>query len=193
MSDETQPRKKGGAKKGKAQLHPLKMLTDEVQHLICSFIRAGAFAHVAAEAAGIPVEVFELWIEQAKKKRNARFKLFVIAVRRAQAEARIAAEIKILKDSPLDWLKSGPGRENSTRQGWTAPTKPLVQNNTQVNMLLAPELQGLFAAILQVLAPFPEARAAVAAALAQAGSEEGHKGGTRKQIAASLGQTPPGG
>jgi hypothetical protein len=48
--------------------------------------------------------------------------------------------------------------------------RPIVhEENTQVNILLSPEMQGVFAGILQVLAPFPEARAAVAQALAGAG------------------------
>jgi hypothetical protein len=160
---------------------PRHLLTPEVQQTICQFIRAGGFPHVACEAAGIPIEVYESWLELAKKKRHKRYRDFVIAVRAAQAQARLAAEIKILQENPLDWLKSGPGRESPNLPGWTAPTKPLVQTNNQVNLLLAPEMQGLFAAILRVLGPFPEARAAVALALAQS-SEDGLEKSTRKLI-----------
>jgi hypothetical protein len=41
-----------------------------------------------------------------------------------------------------------------------------IKHNSQINVLLHPQMQGLFAAILQALAPFPEARAAVAGMLA---------------------------
>jgi hypothetical protein len=61
----------------------------------------------------------------------------------------------------------GPGQEGQGLPGWSAPLKPVInQDNRQVNVLLSPELMGVFAAILQILAPFPEARAAVAEALA---------------------------
>ena len=47
--------------------------------------------------------------------------------------------------------------------------KPSVNHtNNTINLLLHPEMQSLFAAILQVLAPFPEARQAVSEALAGA-------------------------
>jgi hypothetical protein len=40
------------------------------------------------------------------------------------------------------------------------------QTNNTINLLLHSEMQSLFAAILQVLAPYPEARQAVSEALA---------------------------
>jgi hypothetical protein len=43
------------------------------------------------------------------------------------------------------------------------PHAPATTN--QFNLLLHPQLTGLFGAILQVLSPYPDARAAVAAAL----------------------------
>jgi hypothetical protein len=94
-----------------------------------------------------------------------------IALAVRQAQARLRAELAILTDDPLAWLKSGPGKELLNLPGWTSPAKPLVQNNTQFNVLLAPELQTLMTAILRVLAPYPEARQAVAAALSEAGEE----------------------
>jgi hypothetical protein len=160
------------------------LLTEEVQARILSFIRAGAFPHVAAEASGIPLEIWEAWQQMAKRPGRAakRYRDFLIEVRQAQAMARVAAESNILRESPLNWLKSGPGRECANLAGWTAPTKPLVQNNTQVNLLLSPELQGLFAAILQVLAPYPEARAAVALALANATDAQPKKRGNVPEL-----------
>jgi hypothetical protein len=75
-----------------------------------------------------------------------------------------------LNEEPLSWLKFGPGKETPGRPGWSGMPRPIVrEENTQGNILLSPEMQGVFASILQVLAPFPEARAAVAQALAGAG------------------------
>jgi hypothetical protein len=143
-------------------------LTIEVQSEICAFIRAGGFPHVAAEAAGIPKDVFESWLARGRKrgKRNA-YHDFADAIRQAVAQARLAAEIKAFQDDPVTWLKQGPGKETADSPGWTTTVKPIIREGNQtINVLLSPEMQGVFAAILQVLAPYPEARAAVAQALA---------------------------
>ena len=42
------------------------------------------------------------------------------------------------------------------------PVKPLPTNNQQINIFMHPQMQGLFAALLQLLAPYPEVRARVA-------------------------------
>jgi hypothetical protein len=146
----------------------LYQLTPDVQQAITAYIRAGGFPHVAAEAAGIPRAVFERWLEQGKRpKAKPLYRMLHLAVLQARAQARLAAEMAALKDDPLAWLKSGPGRETAEGRGWTVPVKPVVtQDNRTVNVLLEPQLMGLFAAVLQVLAPFPEARKAVAEALA---------------------------
>jgi len=64
-------------------------------------------------------------------------------------------------------VAAGSGKETKDNPGWTVPVKPQVsQTNQTINLLLNPEMQGLFAAILQMLSPFPEARQAVSEALA---------------------------
>ena len=78
-----------------------------------------------------------------------------------------SAEIKAFQDDPVTWLKQGPGKETPDSLGWTTTVKPIIREGNQaINVLLSPEMQGVFAAIPQVLAPFPEARAAVAQARA---------------------------
>lgn len=50
--------------------------------------------------------------------------------------------------------------------------RPQVQKTTNnVNLFLAPQMQGVMASILQILAPYPEARKAIADALASGGME----------------------
>jgi hypothetical protein len=83
--------------------------------------------------------------------------------------ARLTAEIAAHNDEPIKWLQQGPGKETADAPGWTVPIKPLIgPTNQTINLLLHSEMQSLFGAILQVLAPFPEARSAVSEALASA-------------------------
>jgi hypothetical protein len=42
------------------------------------------------------------------------------------------------------------------------PVKPSPTNKQQINIFMHPQMQGLFAALLQLLAPYPEVRAKVA-------------------------------
>jgi hypothetical protein len=158
------------------------LLTAEVQRNICAFITAGTFEHVAAEAAGIPRETYEDWLrlgnptgrlrpgKRSQWKPHKLYTPFWYAVLKAKAHARLKAEMAALAEDPVAWLKSGPGKDKPNDPGWSSSIRPVVrESNTQVNVLLSPELQGVFGSILQVLAPFPEARAAVSEALA--GSE----------------------
>ena len=151
---------------------PRHTLTPQIQTEICAFIKAGGYPHIAAEAAGVPREVFNDWLEWGRKSKKGpykKYRLFVEAVLQSIAQARLTAEIKAHDDSPLDWLKQGPGKETPDSPGWSTPVKPTVnQTNNTINLLLHPEMQSLFAAILQVLGPFPEARQAVSEALAGA-------------------------
>jgi hypothetical protein len=114
--------------------------------------------------------VFTEWLVWGKKSGKGpykKYRLFLEAIAQAIAQARLTAEIKAHDESPLDWLKQGPGKETPDSPGWSTPVKPTVnQTNNTINLLLHPEMQSLFAAILQVLAPYPEARQAVSEALA---------------------------
>lgn len=137
---------------------------------IAAYIRAGGYPHVAAEAAGIPRDVYTDWLTQGEPGKKARgsalAKSLWTEVLKATAQARLAAEIKAFTEEPLAWLKSGPGKERAKNPGWSATVKPVHnENNTQVNLLLAPEMQSVFAAILQILGPWPDARIALASAL----------------------------
>lgn len=163
-------------------------LTPELKSTVCAFIVAGAFPHVACEAAGVPWEVFERWLtigSPINRKRGWKphksYTPLWCAVMQAKAQARLRAEMAALSDDPVAWLKSGPGKDKPNNPGWSSTIRPqLRENNTQVNVLLSPEMQGIFASILQVLAPHPEARAAVAEALADGQSFAGKP--QRKQV-----------
>lgn len=143
-------------------------LTPRLIQEITAYVRAGAFPHIAAEAAGLPLEVFKGWLlrGQTMGKRSLYHDL-AGQLRQAEAQARVRAEMEVFKEDPISWLKHGPGKETPASPGFSASVKPVIhENNQQINVLLSPQMQGVFAAILQVLAPFPEARIAVAHALA---------------------------
>lgn len=147
-------------------------LTPALQETICAFVRSGGFPHVAAEAAGVPKDLFHAWHQRgANPKCRGGYRTFYLAVEQAKAQARMAAEIKALQENPIAWLRFGPGRERADNPGWTTPPKPqLTQDNRAINVLLSPEMNGFFAALLQILSPYPEARVAVAQALAGKGA-----------------------
>ena len=152
--------------------HPL---TPDVQAAICRYVLSGGFPHVAAQAAGVPREVFERWLRLARQRRPKRkYRLFYEAVMQARAQVRLAAEGKALLKDPLAWLKSGPGRDSLDPPGWTNPAKDQGQDDPEaVNLLLRQETQGLMTLLLRVLEPFPEVRTAVADALSR--SEDGEQ------------------
>ena len=133
-------------------------LTPVLKEQICSYVRAGAFPQKAAEACGVSAAQLALWLKR---------KGFKKALQQAVAQARVAAELRVFQEDAKTCLGSGPGKDTPSEPGWTAVVKPrITELNQQINALLHPQLQDLFATLLQLLAPFPEARVAVAQALA---------------------------
>ena len=100
-------------------------LTPEIQDKIVAFIRAGAYAHVAAQAAGVPQRTFYEWLERGEGRHPSRpptpeLEAFATAVRIAQAEARTEAEIRVFRTQPRYWL-SHVARTKPESEGWTEP------------------------------------------------------------------------
>jgi hypothetical protein len=145
------------------RLRPTPLLCQQ----ICAFIRAGGYAPVAAEAAGVPRQLFARWLARGLKRRARKvYREFAEAIRQAEAQARLAAEMAAYKKDALNWLKSGPGREAPGRTGWSMPVRGRPRRERRSgNPLLHPTGARLLAALLQALTPFPEARAAAAAVL----------------------------
>jgi len=140
-------------------------LTLTLQNSICSYIRSGSFPHVAAEAAGVPREVFEDWLKRGQSARSAKkYRLFREAILQAQAIARLAAESRALTNDPLTWLRSGPGKDSPDSPGWSSPPRGTSQGKLGA-VLMQRETQELIVALLRVLQPFPEVRTVVAEAL----------------------------
>jgi hypothetical protein len=139
-------------------------LTAEVQQAIVAYVRAGGYPHVAAEAAGVPGRVFERWLRQAAQG-DERFRALAEAVRQARAQARLGAEVAARNERPMDWLRSGPGKQTADSPGWTGAVRAAGYEGDG-SVLLAPEAQALFHSMLDALAAFPEARLALAGVVA---------------------------
>jgi hypothetical protein len=143
-------------------------LTAALGQQLCAYIRAGGYPAVAAEAAGVPARVFRRWLARGRRKGAAEpYRSFARAVREAAAQARVRAEIAALKKDAMGWLKCGPGRETGAAPGWSQPVRAKGGVGRRANPLLLPEVSRLLEKLLAALAPFPEARAAAAAALAE--------------------------
>jgi hypothetical protein len=133
--------------------------TPELEQTIAAYIRAGGYPYVAAEAAGVSPEVFDDWLQRGAKPHAAPvYRRFADAVRQAHAQSRLKAEIEALKKRPLEWLKSGPGKESLVRPGWSAAVRAQPGDAEPPNPLLDPRLQELLRALRDLLEPYPEVR-----------------------------------
>jgi hypothetical protein len=142
---------------------PRHELTAEVQRLICAYIRSGGFPEVAAEARGIPRRVFRRWMRFGAAQRPVeKYRAFRQAVMEAEAEARLVAESDVRQRSPVAWLKFGPGRARKGKSGWAGTVRPLPEERPQT---AGDSVQEFIPVLLEALAPYPEARAALAEAL----------------------------
>jgi hypothetical protein len=140
-------------------------LTDDLERAVVAFVRAGGYPQVAAEAAGLPREVFQRWLRRGQGPRaRPRYRRFALAVRQAHAQARLGAEAAVLSGKPLDWLRYGPGRETAGSPGWTGAARP-GGGREAGPVLLDPQVQELMRLVLQALEPFPDARQTLAGRL----------------------------
>lgn len=141
-------------------------LTDDTERSILSFIRAGGFAHVAAEAAGVPREEFDEWLARPGR----RYRAFALAVRQAEAQARLRVEVAVLDARPLDWLKSGPGKPRPDFPGWTAAARATPVRE-DVSGLENPETRELMSLLIDTLSDHPSLRELLAEAASTFGAQ----------------------
>ena len=142
-------------------------LTPAIEAQIVSFIRAGGYDWLAAAAAGVPPPVFQDWMHRGARSGRPPYRHFYLEVEKAKAQGRLSAEIETRQKDPRFWLTHGPGREAPGAPGWTMPVRAVVPHEPEVDVFMSPELVKLFLALLDTLAPFPEARAAVSQMLAE--------------------------
>src|SRR5205814_1148413 len=80
-------------------------LTPGLQTTILHFIRAGGYDWVAAEAAGVPLAIFQHWLRLGHDSRRQPYRDFFLQVLKARAEARLAAELNAFKKDARFWLR----------------------------------------------------------------------------------------
>jgi hypothetical protein len=149
-------------------------LTRALGEKIAAFIRAGGFAHIAAEAAGLPREVFARWMERGERAdAPANYRAFARAIREAEAQGRLQAELNVRSKKPLDWLKAGPGKASADNPGWGTLGKAGSTAADKVDRAQVwSEVPHLFGRCAEQLAAYPDARAALSAWLAALPSDE---------------------
>lgn len=86
-------------------------LTPEIIDAIVERIAVGVFPYVAAASIGIPKSTYYDWLARGRKGHKP-FSELSDKVRRAQAQARVVAELRVYRENPLAWLRLGPGRED---------------------------------------------------------------------------------
>jgi hypothetical protein len=100
------------------------LLTEEVTQTIVAYTLAGAFAQVAAQAAGISPRTFRDWMargeHRSRRASDAIYVEFAERIRVAQSQARAAAEIWMHKERPALWLAHA-ARTTEDEPGWTEP------------------------------------------------------------------------
>jgi len=138
-------------------------LTAELQRQIVASIRAGGYAHVAAQAWGLSEEQWRHWLALGRRP-GARepYSSFYRRVREAQAQARLKAEIEALAKDPRFWLKNGPGKDPAASPGWAAPPRTGRAPSTAAEPSMPyAELMEYLSIVREVLAPNPEMLAAL--------------------------------
>jgi len=132
-------------------------LTAQIRQQILSAIRSGGFAHIAAEAAGVPTETFVHWLEEgARADALDLYAGFLAEVRQAMAQARLAAEIAAFQKDPKVWLEHGPGKESPGNPGWTGVVQATTEDEREVDVFSHPEMVDLFRAMKDALADYPD-------------------------------------
>ena len=78
-------------------------LTPEVQEKVVSAIRAGNYANVAAEYAGIGERTFYRWLQRGQAAKRGIYRQFWQAVKKAEREAEVRAVAIIQKHMEDNW------------------------------------------------------------------------------------------
>jgi hypothetical protein len=143
------------------------LLTPELQQRTISYIRAGAFDWVAAEANGVGRFIFWEWIKRGEDTHSVRppteqYAQFAQAVREARAEARLSAEVEVKRGEPLSWLMKGPGRDRSGEPGWASPSDTHQVEAAQSSGPTWAQWAALRTQLLAILLKYPDVHQAAA-------------------------------
>jgi transposase-like protein len=140
---------------GRKHIH----LTPELHQQIVAAIRAGGYPHVAAQAFGVPPKLLDKWMQRgmAKQARDP-WRTFAQEARLAHAQARLKAEVDVLREAPRYWLEHGPARDRADAPGWSSATAPAPASVEPPNVLLDPVFLEAVHDLLDALSPQPDLR-----------------------------------
>ena len=93
-------------------------LTPKTQDKIVSAIRAGNYAVVAAEYAGISESSFYAWLQRGRERGTGPYAEFLEAVKEAEREAEVRAVAMIQKQMPENWTAAMTFLERKFPQRW---------------------------------------------------------------------------
>ena len=110
-------------------------LTPELQRRICEAIAAGNTRHDAAEYAGVGESTVRSWLAQGRPQRRGKFRAFLAAVKKAEADAVVRNVAIIQKAASKQWQAAAWWLEPKRGEDWSN-TKDLVHQ-------LAKEVQEL--------------------------------------------------
>jgi hypothetical protein len=136
-------------------------LTRPVWETIVAYIRAGAWDHVAAEAARISPRTFQDWMARGEGRHPTRpstpkLRAFARDVNQARAQARLVAETAVFRDRPWWWL-SHVARSEPGRAGWSEPRSEVGRNphagslQQAIDQMTDEELEGHITRLVEAL------------------------------------------
>jgi hypothetical protein len=152
-------------------------LTPELTRRIVSFIRAGGYDWVAAQAAGVSLAVFRGWLERGVASSRQPYRGLYLEVEQAKGHARLSAEIQVREKDAKVWLRYGPGRETVDAPGWTVAAKPAPAAGPEQEGWSMAQVLELMGEVQQTLSIFPEAAAAVEQTLADSAMKPTRRAG----------------
>jgi hypothetical protein len=88
-------------------------LADEKEDEVILLLRGGASLRSAAETAEIPIRTLQGWLARGEgrsaESATPKLRAFAKNVRKAQAEARASAEVRVHQNQPATWLRTEAG------------------------------------------------------------------------------------
>lgn len=93
-------------------------LTAEIQEKIVTAIRAGNYANIAAQYAGIAESTFYRWLQRGSASKSGRYRDFAEAVRQAERESEVRAVAILHKHMEEHWQAAMTCLERKFPQRW---------------------------------------------------------------------------
>ncbi len=154
-----------------------------VRQKLLAFIRGGGHPEAAAVAVGLDVKTFrEVMILGKRSARKNERTIFMKEVEAAWAVARLAGDVKMHKEKPIEWLKNGPGQAFAIGRWKQMGSSAKGKNSTRKGPEDWEGVGEFLAWCMEGLEPFPEARKALGDRVAQSAMKKqmGKISGKRK-------------